>query len=83
MLFVVSENKNYFLRILFIQSFKQTQYKWQKYYNDHLPLAISIECQRNFLVPNLLEKSLMRSTMANMMQHNEDVGPLLYGIETP
>ena len=60
-----------------------TQDKWQKYYNDHLPLAISIECQRNFLVPNLLEKSLMRSTMANMMQHNEDVGPLLYGKETP
>ena len=82
MLFVASENKNYFLRILFIQSW--TVYdKWQKYYNDHLPLAISIECQRNFLVPNLLEKSLMRNTMANMMQHNEDVGPLLYGKETP
>ena len=82
MLFVVSENKNYFLRILFIQSW--TVYdKWQKYHNDHLPLPISIEYQRNLLVPNLLEKSLMRSTMANMMQHNEDVGPLLYGKETP
>ena len=82
MFFVVSENKNYFLRILFIQSW--TVYdKWQKYHNDHLPLPISIEYQRNLLVPNLLEKSLMRSTMANMMQHNEDVGPLLYGIETP
>ena len=82
MFFVVSENKNYFLRILLIQSW--TVYdKWQKYHNDHLPLPISIEYQRNLLVPNLLEKSLMRSTMANMMQHNEDVGPLLYGIETP
>ena len=82
MFFVVSENKNNFLRILFILSW--TVYdKWQKYHNDHLPLQISIEYQRNLLVPNLLEKSLMRSTMANMMQHNEDVGPLLYGIETP
>ena len=82
MFFVVSENKNNFLRILFILSW--TVYdKWQKYHNDHLPLQISIEYQRNLLVPNLLEKSLMRSIMANMMQHNEDVGPLLYGIETP
>ena len=37
----------------------------------------------HFRVQNLLENSLMRSIMANRMQHNEYVSPLLYDKETP
>ena len=54
-----------------------------KYHNEHSPLVISIENQLHFRVQNLLENSLMRSIMANMMQHNECVSPLLYDKETP
>ena len=82
MFFVVSGNKK---KILYVYdpSRVKDRVDGKKYHNEHSPLVICTENQLHFRVQNLLENSLMRSIMANMMQHNEYVSPLLYDKETP
>ena len=83
MFFVVSESLKEIFPTYMIHPELYTGKMANKYHNEHSPLVISIENQLHFRVQNLLENSLMRSIMANMMQHNECVSPLLYGKETP